>query len=96
MLDLTRDIHSLSNFKRRTSDFLVQMKQTREPVVLTVNGKAELIVQDAQSYQALLERLDYLESIAAIRQGMSDIDAGKTVPLEDFKKKLQDKYGFQD
>ena len=45
MLDLSRDIHSLTDFKRNTSDYVKQMKKTKSPVVLTVNGKAELVVQ---------------------------------------------------
>ncbi len=51
MLDLNRDINSLSNFKRNTPEFLRQLKETGHPVVLTINGKAELVVQDTTSYQ---------------------------------------------
>ena len=54
MLDLSRNIQSLSNFKRNTSNAIAQMKQTGKPIVLTVNGKAEVVVQDAKSYQQLL------------------------------------------
>ena len=55
MLDLNSDINSLSNFKRNTPEFLRQLKETGHPVVLTINGKAELVVQDAASYQKLIE-----------------------------------------
>ena len=44
MLNLSQDIHPLTDFKRNTSDFMNRMKKTRRPVVLTVNGKAELVV----------------------------------------------------
>jgi prevent-host-death family protein len=54
-MKLTRDIQSLSTFKRDTAKIVRQLKKTGQPVVLTVNGKAELIVQDAESYQKLLE-----------------------------------------
>ena len=49
-MKLTRDIQSLSTFKRDTAKLVRQMKKTGQPVVLTVNGKAELVVQDAASY----------------------------------------------
>ncbi len=39
MLNIIRDIHSLSNFKRNTSEFIQQMKETGQPVVLTVKYK---------------------------------------------------------
>lgn len=75
MLDL-RDIHSLSDFQRNTREFLQQMKQNRGPVVLTVNGKAEIVVQDAESYQELVTRLERAEAIAAIRRGITDFENG--------------------
>ena len=43
-MKLTRDIHSLSTFKRDTAKLVRQMKKTKAPVILTVNGKAELVV----------------------------------------------------
>ena len=52
-MKLTRDIQSLSTFKRDTAKVVRQLKKTGQPVVLTVNGKAELVVQDAESYQKL-------------------------------------------
>ena len=55
MLDISRDIHSLTDFKKNTSEFISQLKETGEPVVLTINGRAELVVQDAASYQKLIE-----------------------------------------
>lgn len=92
MLNLTRDINSLSNFKRDTSRFIDQMKETGNPVVLTVNGKAELIVQDAESYQKLLDRLDRLEAIAGIKQGLADVNAGRTQSLDDFAQEMRSTY----
>jgi hypothetical protein len=35
MLDLSRDIHSLTDFKKSTFEFANQLKQTGEPVVRT-------------------------------------------------------------
>ena len=94
MLNISRDIQSLSNFKRNTVEFIEQMKQTGSPVVLTVNGKAELIVQDAVSYQKLLDALDRLEAIAGIKQGLADVEAGRTIDLSDFEQEMRQKYGI--
>ena len=57
MINLSRDIQSLSTFKRNTNELISQMKETGNPIVLTVNGKAELVVQDAVAYQQLLDTL---------------------------------------
>jgi prevent-host-death family protein len=73
MLDLKRDIHPLTDFKRNTSEFLSQLKATGKPLVLTVNGKAELVVQDAKSYQRLLELSERYETIEAVKEGLASI-----------------------
>lgn len=80
MIDLSRDIDSLSNFKRDTPRFLDRLKKNGAPVVLTINGKAELVVQDAKSYQRLLDAADQLESLESLRRSLEDVDAGRTVP----------------
>lgn len=77
MLDLSKDIRSLSDFKRNTSGLIRQIKKTGRPVVLTVNGKAELVVQDASAYQKLLHAAERMEVIQAIRKGMEDVRAGR-------------------
>jgi len=93
MLNLTRDINSLSNFKRETPKFIEQLRETKAPIVLTLNGVSELVVQSAEGYQELLDRLDYLELRESIRIGLQDIREGKCVPafpaLEELQKKLQ-------
>jgi prevent-host-death family protein len=94
MLNISRDIHSLSSFKRNTVEFIEQMKQTGKPVVLTVNGKAELVVQDAESYQKLLDALERLEAIAGIKQGLEDVEALRTSSLTEFEQEMRQKYGI--
>ena len=83
MLDLNRDINSLSNFKRNTPEFLRQLKETGHPVVLTINGKAELIVQDTASYQRLVERAERAERVEALQESIEDMRAGRVTPAED-------------
>ncbi|WP_169979851.1 type II toxin-antitoxin system Phd/YefM family antitoxin [Tautonia rosea] len=83
MLDINRDINSLSNFKRHTPEFLRQLKETGAPVVLTVNGKAELVVQDAKSYQKLLELAEYAEEVETTRRALAEMEAGQGRPAEE-------------
>ena len=82
MLDLNRDIHSLSNFKRNTPEFLRQLKESGHPVVLTINGKAELVVQDSVSYQKLIELAERTERMEALQASIDDMRAGRVIPAE--------------
>jgi prevent-host-death family protein len=88
-LDISRDIKSLSTFKRNTLELIRQLKETGEPIVLTVNGEAELVVQDAKSYQKLLESIDRLETIAGIRRGLEEMKAGKGRPAAEFFQEME-------
>ena len=56
MLDIAKDIQSLSHFKRNATEVVARMKESGNPVVLTVNGRAEIVVQDAAAYQRLRAR----------------------------------------
>src|SRR3954447_18431042 len=83
MLDLSRDIHPLTDFKRHTAEFLAQLKATGQPVVLTINGKAEIVVQDAKSYQRLLALAERLETIQAVKEGLASIESGEGRPMDE-------------
>jgi PHD/YefM family antitoxin component YafN of YafNO toxin-antitoxin module len=76
MIDL-KNIFSLSDFQRKTREHIRRLKRTGRPEVLTVNGKAELVVQDATSYQALLDALDQAETLAGIRRGLDSMNRGE-------------------
>lgn len=92
MLDIANDIQSLSHFKRNTAKVMKQMKKTGHPVVLTVNGKAEVVVQDAAAYQQLLELAEKAEMMEFLRESKADADAGRTVPAREALEKLGKKY----
>ena len=72
-MKLARDIMSLSTFKRDSNKVMRQMKKTKEPVVLTINGKAAVVVQDAESYQKLLELKERAETTEVLRQRLATL-----------------------
>jgi prevent-host-death family protein len=92
MIDLSEDIHSLSDFKRQTAEFLARMKRSGHPVVLTIKGKAELVVQDAASYQRLLELAERAEMMEFLRESREDIEAGRTEPAAEALERLAEKH----
>ena len=91
MIQLT-DIHSLSDFQRHAKVHLKQMQKTGRPEVLTINGKAELIVQDAYSYQQLLDAVERLEVIAGIKSGLASMKRGKGQPAENVLERFRQKH----
>jgi PHD/YefM family antitoxin component YafN of YafNO toxin-antitoxin module len=60
------------------------MRKTKEPMVLTVNGRAALVVQDAESYQQLLDAKERMEAIEGVRNGLESMKAKRSKPAEAF------------
>jgi len=94
VINLSEDIRSLSDFKRHTNELLTRMRASGHPMVLTVNGKAKLVVQDAVSYQKILDTLDRAEAIAGIRKGLADIKRGRTSPGRQAFDQIRKKHGI--
>ena len=92
-MDIVRDIQSLSIFKRDASRIIKQIKSTKQPVVLTVNGVAEVVVQDAESYQRLVETNERAETAATLRQRLAD-RTGETKSLDEVFNGLAEKHDF--
>jgi hypothetical protein len=70
-----QDISSLTDFQRHTRTHLKRLKASGRPAVLTVNGKAELIVQDAAAYEEMLD------AIRGIQRGLDGMKEGTGKPF---------------
>jgi len=89
-----QDIQSLTDFKRNTARYLKRIKRSKSPVVLTVNGKAELVVQDAKAYQQMLDRVERAETVVALRKGVEEFGRGKFRPAREALEELRRKHGI--
>ena len=93
MLD-TRQIHPLTDFLRHHKAHLARLKETKTPEILTVNGRAEVVIQDAGSYQDLLDRLHHMETLTAIQEGLASAERGELKPATQVFAEMQAKYGL--
>ncbi len=94
VLDLTKDIQPLTTFRRRSGQFLKQIKKSKRPVVLTVNGKAAAVVQDAEAYQRLLDIAARADAREGIRQGLEDARKGRSRAAEEFFREFEALHGL--
>jgi hypothetical protein len=81
-----QDIRSLTDFQRNAKAHLRRLKSTGRPEVLTVNGRAELIVQDAAAFE------DMLDAIRGIQRGLDEMKAGKGEPARKVLDRIRAKY----
>jgi prevent-host-death family protein len=75
-MNVIRDIQSVSVFKRDASKILKQLKRTKQPVILTVNGKADAVIMDAESYQNLVEAKEYAETVVVLKERIQELNSG--------------------
>ena len=95
MLDITKDIQSLTHFRRKSAAVIKEIKKSKRPVVLTVNGKAEAVVQDAESYQRLLDAAARADVYEAVRQGVEDVVHKRTRPAREVFSELRRRHGVR-
>ncbi len=79
----------LSELESHAAEWTAEVKQTHRPLMLTVDDTAEIVLQDATSYHAMMQRLEALETERAIQEGEQDVIAGRTIPLEEAMERLR-------
>jgi PHD/YefM family antitoxin component YafN of YafNO toxin-antitoxin module len=94
MFDITKDVQALTNFRRKSAKMLQQLKKSRRPLILTANGKAEAVVQDAKAYQRLLDLAARADAAEGIRQGLEDLRKGRTRPAHEVFASVRSKHGI--
>lgn len=80
MLD-TRQIYPMSDFVRNPKAHIARLKETRTPEVLTVNGHAEVVILDTETYESMVEQLNHAKAVAAARAHMAQ--ARKNAPPQE-------------
>jgi PHD/YefM family antitoxin component YafN of YafNO toxin-antitoxin module len=92
---LPKNIHSLTDFLRHHKRHLQQLKRSRRPNVLTLNGKAEVVVQDASAYQEMLEAMEAAQTKQGIAEGIASMERGNGELAETVFGRLRKKHGFK-
>lgn len=83
-MDITKDISPLTEFKRDSARMIARLKDTGRPQILTVNGKPSVVVIDAAAWQDMQDQLDHAETVAGIRKGLTQAEAGEGIEAARF------------
>jgi len=94
MFDITKDIQPMTTFRRNPGEFMRRLKRTKRALILTVNGKAEVVVQDAAAYQHLLDIAARADATEGIRQGLEDAEKGRTRSAREVFDEIRAEYGI--
>ncbi len=87
MIDVAKDIHPLTAFKRQTAKFARLLQRSHRPLVLTVDGRARFVVFDAEAYEDWKDRM---EKVEAVNEALGE--TGKGRPAEEVHAQLRKKH----
>lgn len=81
-------IKPISFLKAHAADIIRELTENREPLVITQNGEAKVVIQDVRSYEQTQETLALLKVLAL---GDRQVSEGKVKPAKDVIKSLREK-----
>lgn len=85
-ISITNGIRSITDLKRNTNQILKQVHDTKQPVILTVNGKAEAVLMDAKEYERISDALAMLKVILSAEE---DVKNNSFIEAESFFKEFR-------
>jgi len=94
MIATSQDTHPLASFRDNSAELIDQLKATHRPITLTVDGKPEIVIQEAAEYQRLLDLAAANDATEGIRQGLADAAAGRTRPAREVFDEFREKRGI--
>jgi prevent-host-death family protein len=86
-ISVTQSIVPLGKFKARAPYYLLEVKSSGRPMVITQNGHAAAVLLSPEEFDRIREHVRLLESIAT---GLSDAAAGSVMDTETLKVRLAD------
>jgi hypothetical protein len=85
-----------TNVDSLAAALIADWQQGKRTFCLKIDDRFHLEIKDETSFQILLDLLARLENIAAIQKGLNDIEAGRTISLDEYKRKVVAKNGISD
>jgi prevent-host-death family protein len=81
-------IKPISYLKAHAAEVVRELAEQREPLVITQNGEAKVVIQDIRSYEETQETLALLKILAL---GNRQIEKGKVQPASNVITRLRKK-----
>ncbi|MDP2992842.1 MAG: type II toxin-antitoxin system Phd/YefM family antitoxin [Deltaproteobacteria bacterium] len=87
-MKLSSQIKPISYLKAHAAEIVRNLGEQREPLVITQNGEAKVVMQDIESYEQTQKMMALLKILAL---GTRQIEEGKVQPAEDVIKRLRER-----
>ncbi|KJH88202.1 prevent-host-death protein [Pseudomonas fluorescens] len=84
-MKLSSQIKPISYLKSHTAEIVKSITESREPLIITQNGEAKLVVMDVKSFE---EQEDTMALLKLLAMGNQEIEEGKFRAIEDIFSEL--------
>ncbi len=91
-MKMSDQIKPISYLKAHAAEIVRTLGEQREPLIITQNGEAKVVIQDIESYEQTQQTMALLKILAL---GMHQIEKGKVLPAEDVIKRLREQRDAQ-
>jgi len=87
-MKLSRQIRPISYLKAHAAEIVRHLAEQQEPMVITQNGEAKVVIQDIESYEQTQQTMALLKILAL---GMCQVEEGNVLPAENVIKRLRER-----
>lgn len=85
-MKLTSKVKPISYIKANAAEVLQQVEETREPIIITLNGEAKAVLQDLASFEEVQETLALLKLLAL---GQKEVEQNQVRPASEVFERLR-------
>ncbi len=88
-IKIQEDIQPLTAFRNRSVEMMHQLRKTRRPIILTVNGKPEAVVLGTEAYQRLLDVVAQADEAEALHRSEEERRKGLGRPAREVLEEIR-------
>jgi prevent-host-death family protein len=89
---ISENIQPISYLQANTAEIIENLNITHQPMIITQNGKAAMVIQSVRDYEQTLESLALLKLLAQSQQAIKE---GKVVSSAEAFAQLRQRRGLQ-
>ena len=87
-MKLSNQIRPISYLKAHAAEIVRNLSNNHEPLIITQNVEAKVVIQDIESYEKTQQTIALLKILSL---GTRQIEEGKVLPAEDVIKRLRER-----
>jgi len=85
-MKLSSQIKPISYLKAHAAEIVRNLARQQEPMIITQNGEAKVVIQDIESYEKMQQTVALLKILAI---GIRQVEEGKVLPADEAIKNLR-------